>query len=157
MCIMKSQENTYQRHTTEDQNVPTEDNSDQYWNYKNGEFFIDSIFALSTVFEDFGDGLGMYIVCKILLPFFHGLRHSNYSCSIHRLIVRILCLSSQREGMKIIHERFYNREGKLGCRMYSKVRFTCGSKKGRLCSYSKNGEPWGKSLELTIKQIKLRF
>ena len=98
-------------------NSDIEDNveeEDEYWNYKNGEFFIDSIFALSTVFEDFGDGIGMFIICKIVLPIFHGLRHSNYSCSIHRLIVRVLSQSSPKEGMKILHERFYNREGKPG-------------------------------------------
>ena len=87
---------------------------DQYWNYKNGEFLLDSIFALSTVFEDFGDGLGMFIISKLLLPMFHGLRHSNYSCSIHRMILRVNCLTSPKEALKIIHERFFNREGKPG-------------------------------------------
>ena len=90
------------------------EDDDNYWNYKNGEFLIDSMFALSTVFEDYGDGLGMYIVSKFLLPFLHGLRHTNYSCSVHRMILRVLCLSSEKEGMKIIHERFFNREGKSG-------------------------------------------
>ena len=34
---------------------------DRFWNYKNGEFFLDSLFALSTIYEKFGDGLGMLI------------------------------------------------------------------------------------------------
>ena len=49
-----------------------------FFNYKNAEFFIDAIFALMTIFERFGDGVGCFIVSKILLPIFHGLNHSNY-------------------------------------------------------------------------------
>ena len=92
----------------------SKDQDDQYWNYKNGEFLLDSLFALTTVFEDYGDGLGMFLISKLLLPFFHGLKHSNYSCSIHRMITRVLSLSSPKEALKIIHERFFNREGRIG-------------------------------------------
>ena len=59
---------------------------DMFWNYKTNEFFIDSIFAVSTVFEKFGDGLGCYILNKILLPIFYGLKHHNYANSIHRCV-----------------------------------------------------------------------
>ena len=59
---------------------------DMFWNYKANEFFIDSIFAVSTVFEKFGDGLGCYILNKILLPIFYGLKHHNYANSIHRCV-----------------------------------------------------------------------
>ena len=87
---------------------------DMFFNYKNAEFFIDAIFALMTIFERFGDGVGCFIVSKILLPIFHGLNHSNYTCSIHRFVVRVLCEASPKEGLKLIHERFSNRAGKPG-------------------------------------------
>lgn len=102
---------------TESGHGGTEDDDikeDFYFNYKNAEFMLDSLFALSTVYESYGDGLGMYIMCKVLLPVFHGLRHSNYSCSIHRFITRILCDSTPKEAMKIMHERFFNRKGSIG-------------------------------------------
>ena len=57
---------------------------DMFWNYKNYEFFFDAILSISNVFEKNGDGLGFYILNKIMLPIFHGLKHSNYSNSIHR-------------------------------------------------------------------------
>ena len=104
-----SQSNSIRQETHEN-----DENKDQYWRYKNCEFLIDSLFALATVYENYGDGLGMLIQCKVLLPVFHGLKHSNYSCSIHRLVTRILCDSSPKEALKIIHERFFNRTGKAG-------------------------------------------
>ena len=87
---------------------------DMYWNYKCSEFFLDAIFALTSSFEKFGDGLGCYIVNKIVLPILHGLKHSNYSNTIHRSITRVLCEATPREGLKLIHERFSNRRGKPG-------------------------------------------
>ena len=87
---------------------------DMYFNYKNGEFFMDAIFAIMTIFERFGDGVGCLIVSKILLPIFHGLNHSNYSSSIHRFVTRILCEANPREGLKLVHERFSNRVGQPG-------------------------------------------
>ena len=83
---------------------PCENASDMFWNYKNGEFFFDAIFALSDNFEKYGDGLGCYIINKILLPVFHGLRHSNYSNSVHRFITRVNCEATPKEGMKLIFE-----------------------------------------------------
>ena len=90
------------------------DMQDYFWNYKKAEFFFDSLMEISNVYEKFGDGLGCFIVSKILLPIFHGLKHSNYSSSIHRFITRILCEATPLEGMKLIHERFSNRNGKSG-------------------------------------------
>ena len=90
------------------------DEEDLFFNYKNGEFFIDSIFATMTIFEKFGDGVGCLIVSKILLPIFHGLNHNNYTSSIHRFVTRILCEANPREGLKLVHERFSNRVGKPG-------------------------------------------
>ena len=87
---------------------------DKYWNYKCSEFFLDAIFAITANFESYGDGLGCFIVNKIILPIVHGLKHSNYSSSIHRFITRILCEATPREGLKLIHERFSNRVGKPG-------------------------------------------
>ena len=87
---------------------------DMYWNYKCSEFLLDAIFAITSNFEKFGDGLGCYIVNKIMLPIFHGLKHSNYSNSIHRFITRVLCEATPKEGLKLIHERFSNRRGKPG-------------------------------------------
>jgi hypothetical protein len=85
-----------------------------FWNYKSSEFFLDAIFGVTTVFEKFGDGLGCFIISKILLPILHGLKHSNYSNSIHRFITRVLCEATPREALKLIHERFSNRVGKPG-------------------------------------------
>ena len=87
---------------------------DMYWNYKCSEFFLDAIFCVTASFEKFGDGLGCYIVNKIILPVLHGLKHSNYSNSIHRFITRVLCEATPKEGLKLIHERFSNRRGKPG-------------------------------------------
>ena len=102
-----------------DQDIPKENDDDeniidQFWNYKNAEFFMDAIFGVTASFERFGDGLGCYIVNKILLPVFHSLKHSNYSNSIHRLITRVLCEATPKEGLTIIHERFSNRGGGEG-------------------------------------------
>ena len=83
-----------------------EDHSDMYWNYKNGEFFMDAIFAITDHFISYGDGLGCFIVNKVLLPIFHGLKHSNYSNSVHRFITRVLCEATPKEGLKLVHEKF---------------------------------------------------
>ena len=41
-------------------NVPEKEHrGNMYWNYKCNEFLLDSLFAIATVFEKFGDGLGM--------------------------------------------------------------------------------------------------
>ena len=40
---------------------------DMIWNYKNYEFFFDAILSFSNVFEKNGDGLGFYILDKIML------------------------------------------------------------------------------------------
>ena len=90
------------------------DEEDFYWNYKNGEFFMDSLFMLTLNFEKHGNGLGMFVISKILLPMMHGLGHSNYSNSIHRFVCRVLCSTTPREGMRLIHERFSNRYGGIG-------------------------------------------
>ena len=79
---------------------------DLFWNYKNGEFFLDAIFALTDNFEKYGDGLGCYVVNKLLLPIFHGLKHSNYSNSVHRFITRINCEATPKEGLKLMYEKF---------------------------------------------------
>ena len=100
--------------TNENDQASAEIKGDMYFNYKNGEFFVDSIFAITTVFERFGDGVGCLIASKILLPIFHGLKHSNYTCTIHRFITRVLCEANPREALKLIHERFSNRAGKPG-------------------------------------------
>ena len=87
---------------------------DMFFNYKNAEFFLDSIFAVTTIFEKYGDRVGCLIVSKIFLPIFHALHHSNYSCSVHRYITRVLSEASPREALKLVHERFSNRSGKPG-------------------------------------------
>ena len=61
-----------------------ENEQDYYWNYKNGEFFIGALICINVSFERQGNGLGLFITNKILLPVFHGLAHSNYSNTIHR-------------------------------------------------------------------------
>ena len=99
--------------------TPSEDpaeeiNNDMFWNYKTCEFFIDSIFCITHNFEKYGDGLGCFIVNKIILPIIHGLKHSNYSTSIHRFVTRVLCEATPKEGLKMIHEKFSNRAGKPG-------------------------------------------
>ena len=60
-------------------------NDDMFWNYKTCEFFLDSIFCITSSFEKYGDGLGCFIINKIILPIIHGLKHSNYSTSCVRL------------------------------------------------------------------------
>lgn len=87
---------------------------DKYWNYKCSEFLLDSLFAIATIYEKYGDGLGMFVQSKMLLPLLHGLGHHNYTNSIHRYIVRVLCEATPREALKIIHERFSNKKGKYG-------------------------------------------
>ena len=87
---------------------------DFYWNFKCGEFFLDSLFAIATIYEKHGDGLGMMIQSKMLLPLLLGLRHTNYTASIHRYVTRILCECTPKEGLKVLHERFSNKEGKVG-------------------------------------------
>ena len=94
--------------------IEDEGNDDFFWNYKNAEFFVDALFAVTGAYEKFGDGLGLYITNKILLPIFHGLRHSNYTTSIHRFITRVLCEATPKEALHLIHERFSNRSGKSG-------------------------------------------
>ena len=104
--------------TTNDLHIEAENpdpvDDDMYWNYKCSEFLLDAIFVITGSFEKFGDGLGCYIVNKIMLPILHGLKHSNYSNSIHRFITRVLCEATPKEGLKLIHERFSNRHGKPG-------------------------------------------
>ena len=77
-----------------------------FLNYKNGEFFLDSLFMMSTMYERHGDGLGCFILSKILPTIFHGCHHSNYSCSVHWFINRVLAEASLRDALKIIHEIF---------------------------------------------------
>ena len=95
-------------------NGTVKETADMYWNYKSCEFMLDSLYAITTVYERFGDGLGCFIVSKMLLPIFHGLNHSNYTGSIHRFVSRVLCEATPKEGLKLIHERFCNRSGRKG-------------------------------------------
>ena len=67
---------------------------------------MDAIFAITDHFISYGDGLGCFIVNKVLLPIFHGLKHSNYSNSVHRFITRVLCEATPKEGLKLVHEKF---------------------------------------------------
>ena len=122
---------------------------DKFFNYKNGEFFIDSIFAISTIFEKHGDGLGCLIVCKMLLPIFHGLNHNNYSSSIHRFITRILCEANPREALKLVHERFSNRAGKPGKNVFRdrRMEFRIGITKKLIENLGPNFN------NLTVKQV----
>ena len=103
-----------------DVSIDAENKNDEdiYWNYKCTEFFLDSAFAISVVYEKYGDGLGMLILSKVLLPLFHSMKHSNYTSSIHRFITRILCEATPREGLKLVHERFSNKRGKKGCNIF---------------------------------------
>ena len=91
-----------------------EDKEDYYWNYKNGEFYVDSVFKLCLNFENYGNGAGMYIISKLMLPILHALGHSNYSNSIHRFICRVLTSTTPREAMLLVTERFVNRTGNIG-------------------------------------------
>jgi hypothetical protein len=79
-----------------------EDKKDYYWNYKNGEFYVDSVFKLCLNFENYGNGAGMYIISKLMLPILHALGHSNYSNSIHRLVCRVLTSTTPREAMLLV-------------------------------------------------------
>ena len=87
---------------------------DYFWNYKNGELFIDSIFKLMQNYEKYGHGLGLYVISKVLLPFLQSLGHSNYSNSVHRFICKVLTSSTPREALLLIWERFFNRTGREG-------------------------------------------
>ena len=98
----------------EEDDVKDDAKADAFFNYKNSEFFMDAIFGVTTSFEKHGDGLGCFIINKILLPIFHGLKHSNYSTSIHRFVTRVLSEATPKEALKLIHERFSNRVGKRG-------------------------------------------
>ena len=88
--------------------------NDYFWNYKSGEFYLDSLFKLMLNFEKHGHGIGMFIVSKLLLPFLHSLGHSNYTNTIHRFISRVLTSVTPREAMMLIWERFCNRTGQPG-------------------------------------------
>ena len=115
--VPEETENELNEETENEINEETENETnedDMFWNYKSSEFFLDAIFAVTDNFEKFGDGLGCYIVNKVLLPILHGLKHSNYSSSVHRFIVRVLCEATPKEGLKLVHERFSNRNGKPG-------------------------------------------
>ena len=116
----QSSNSNYERSASSTTNASVE--TDMYWNYQSCEFFLNSIFSVTTIFERFGDGLGCYIVNKILLPIFHGLKHSNYSNSIHRFIGRVLCEATPKEGLILVHERFSNRRGKPGCNINRDLR-----------------------------------
>ena len=87
---------------------------DFFWNYKSGEFFFGSIFRLALNFEKYGHGVGMYVISKLMLPFLHSLKHSNYSNTIHRFICRVLTTTTPREALLLIWERFVNRNGEVG-------------------------------------------
>ena len=92
-----------------------DDDQDYYWNYKNGELLIGALVCINDSFERQGNGLGLFVTNKIMLPVFHGLNHSNYSNTIHRFHVRALCEATPKEALKIIYDRFNNRQGKEGC------------------------------------------
>ena len=98
----------------DDHEIDDYETDDEFWKYKSNEFFIDAIFGVTTTFERYGDGLGCFIINKIMLPILHGLKHSNYTNSIHRFITRVLCEATPKEALKLIHERFSNRVGKPG-------------------------------------------
>ena len=101
---------------------------DYYYNYKAGEFFIDSIMKLMLNYEKYGNGVGMFIISKLLLPILHALGHSNYSNSIHRFICRVLSSTTPREALKLVWERFSNRSGKVGENIFKdrRVEFRIG-------------------------------
>ena len=113
---------------------------DLFWNYKSCEFFLDSIFCITSNYEKFGDGLGCYIVNKIILPIVHGLKHSNYSNSIHRFITRVLCEATPKEGLKLIHEKFSNRAGKPGHNIHRdrRMEFRIGTAKNLIGNLGPN-------------------
>ena len=98
--------------------VSTEESKDLFWNYKNAEFLINSLIKLSMNFERYGNGHGMYVISKFMLPFMNALGHSNYSNTIHRFICRVLCCTTPSEGLRLIYERFVNRRGGLGSNVF---------------------------------------
>ena len=130
--------------------------SDMYWNYKSGEFLIDSLFAIGKVFEKYGDGLGMLIVSKMILPFLHELKHSNYTNSIHRFITRMLCECTPREGLKLIHERFCNKEGKHGGNIFRdrRMEFRIGVLKEQIRNLGPNFDEYHVQLCNKVVDIK---
>ena len=87
---------------------------DYFWNYKCGEFYVDSLMLLMLNYEKQGHGVGMYIISKLVLPLLHSLGHWNYANSIHRFICRVLTSVTPREGLLMIWERFCNRKGGNG-------------------------------------------
>ena len=111
--ITDSVDSHKEAHAVED-NVTVECYRDFFWNYISGEFFVGSIFKLALNFEKYGNGLGMFIISKVMLPFIHSLGHSNYSNSIHRFISRILTSVTPREALLLIWERFSNKKGGRG-------------------------------------------
>ena len=113
---------------------------DAFWNYKNAEFFMDAMFAISTSFEKYGDGLGCFILNKILLPVIHGMKHTNYSNSIHRFISRILSEATPKEALKLIHERFSNRKGKPGKNVFrdKRMEYRIGTAKKLIANLGPN-------------------
>ena len=60
----------------------------------------------------------MLIQSKMILPILHGLKHSNYTNSIHRFITRINSEVTPKEGLKLIQERFVNKKGKVGTNVF---------------------------------------
>ena len=118
----------------------TKDDGDAFWNYKNAEFFMDAMFAISTSFEKYGDGLGCFILNKILLPVIHGMKHTNYSNSIHRFISRILSEATPKEALKLIHERFSNRKGKPGKNVFrdKRMEYRIGTAKKLIANLGPN-------------------
>ena len=108
-------ESSGQNEDNEQSTSTCENEQDYYWNYKNGEFFIGALICINVSFERQGNGLGLFITNKILLPVFHGLAHSNYSNTIHRFNVRVLCEATPKEGLKLIYDAFNNTRGKEGC------------------------------------------
>ena len=82
----------------------------------------------------------MYIQSKMLLPILHGLKHSNYTNSIHRFISRVLCSATPKEGLKLIHERFANREGKSGGNIFKdrRMEHRIGALKSRIRNLGSN-------------------
>ena len=99
--------------TTDDGNQG-EVQDDDFWNYLNGEFFLDSLFDLNSIFIKYGDGLGCFILGKILMRIYQGLGHKNYSNTIFRHIFRILCEATPKEALSMLYDRFNNRHGRFG-------------------------------------------
>ena len=83
-----------------------EGETDFYFAYKNCEFLLNTLFLLSEDIEKCGDGVGWFILCKMLMPIFHITKHKNYCNSIFWFILRVYCTASPKEAKKLIHERF---------------------------------------------------